>query len=46
MSASVNLQPLHHLIVQHPVASVLTVAFCLVVLIAGLLFCYGVIRAK
>ncbi len=44
--ASVNLQPIHELIVQHPVASVLTVAFCLVVIIAGLLFCYGVIRAK
>lgn len=28
---SVNLKPIHDLIVQHPFASVLTVAFCLVV---------------
>lgn len=46
MLASVNLQPLHNLIVEHPIASAVTVAFCLVVIIAGLLFCYGVIKAK
>ena len=46
MLASVNLQSLHNLIVGHPIACVLTVAFCLVVIIAGLLFCYGVIKAK
>lgn len=46
MLASVNLQPLHDQIAEHPIASVLTVAFCLVVIIAGLLFCYGVIKAK
>lgn len=46
MSTSINLQPLHNLITEHPVACVLTVAFCLVVIIAGLLFCYGVIKAK
>ncbi len=46
MLAIVNLQPLHNLISEHPIACVLTVAFCLVVIIAGLLFCYGVIKAK
>ena len=46
MLASVNLLPLHNLIAEHPIACVLTVAFCLVVIIAGLLFCYGVIKAK
>lgn len=46
MLASVNLQPLHNLIAEHPIACVLTVAFCLVAIIAGLLFCYGVIKAK
>ena len=33
--ASINLQPIHDLIVQHPVASVLTVAVCLAVVVAG-----------
>lgn len=28
---SINLKPIHDLIVQHPFASVLTVAFCLIV---------------
>lgn len=42
MTASVNLQPIHDLIVQHPVASVFTVAVCLVVIAAGLLFCTSV----
>ena len=46
MLASVNLQLFHDLIVEHPIACVLTVAFCLVVIIAGLLFCYGVLKAK
>lgn len=43
---SVNLQSIHDLIVQHPVASVLTVAFCLATIVAGLLFCHAVIKAK
>lgn len=46
MIASVNLQPVHDLIAQHPVASGLTVAVCLVVIVVGLLFCYAVIKAK
>ena len=46
MTASVNLQPIHDLIVQHPVASVLTVAVCLAVVVAGLVFCHAVIKAK
>jgi len=46
MMASVNLQPIHDLILRHPVASVLTVAVCLAVIAVGLLFCYAVIKAK
>lgn len=46
MIATVNLQPIHDLIVQHPIASVLTVAVCIAVIIIGVLFCYGVIKAK
>ncbi len=46
MVASVNLQPFYNLIVQHPVASVLTVAVCLAVIAVGLLFCKSVIKAK
>lgn len=46
MTASVNLQPIHDLIVQHPVTSVFTVAVCLVVIAAGLLFCTSVIKDK
>lgn len=46
MIASVNLQPIHDLIVQHPIASVLTVAVCLVVIAMGLLFCHAVIKAR
>jgi hypothetical protein len=46
MIASVNLQPIHNLIAQHPVASVFTVAVCLAVIAVGLLFCSAVIKAK
>lgn len=44
--ASVNLQSIYDLIVQHPVVSVLTVAFCLAAIVVGLLFCHAVIKAK
>jgi len=42
----INLQPIHDLIVEHPVASVLTVAVCLAVIVTGLLLCYSIIKAK
>ncbi len=46
MIASINLQPIHDLIVQHPVASVFTVAVCLAVITAGVVFCYAVIKTE
>lgn len=33
-----NLKPIHNLIVQHPFATVLTVAFCLIVCLPLLLY--------
>lgn len=42
----IHMRPIHDLIVQHPVLSVLTVAFCLVVFVVGVIFCYGVITYK
>ena len=42
----VHMRPINDLIIQHPVASVLTMAVCLAVITAGILFCYAVIKAK
>jgi hypothetical protein len=46
MIADVNLQPIHNLIAQHPVMAVITVAFCIAVIIGGIIACYSIIKAK
>jgi hypothetical protein len=43
---NVNLQPLYELYTEHPVASVLTLLFCLAVSIVGIAFCIGVLTYK
>lgn len=46
MMLSVNTQPIYDLIVQHPIASVLTVAFILVMCVLTAFFIIGVIKSK
>lgn len=37
--------PIYQIIVQHPIASVLTVAFCIVMLALAVAFIVGVLRS-
>lgn len=44
--STIHWTPILRLINEHPVASVFTVAACLVVFTLGALFCIGVLRHK
>ena len=41
---AIHWTPVFRLISEHPIASVFTVAVCLVVITFGLLFCIGVMK--
>jgi len=44
--SAIHWTPVLRLISEHPIASVFTVAACLVVVTFGLLFCIGVMKHK
>ncbi|WP_159102045.1 hypothetical protein [Segatella oulorum] len=44
--SAIHWTPVFRLISEHPIASVFTVAVCLVVFVLGALFCLGVLRHK
>lgn len=46
MLMSVNTKPIYELIMQHPVATVLTIAVCLVIIAAATLFIAGIFYPK
>ena len=44
--SAIHWTPVFRLISEHPIASVFTVAVCLVAFVLGALFCLGVLRDK